>query len=91
MKMGGCMELTSRDTLDTTTASETADSRLGDTLDVVAKNLAVTLSTALAEALATFTACIRACQRYRSVCKRSRRDRDGQTPWVRVETYVQSF
>jgi hypothetical protein len=43
-----------RDTLDTTTTSETADGRLGDTLDVVAKNLSVTLSTTLAEALATF-------------------------------------
>ena len=28
-----------RDTLDTTTTSETTDGRLGDTLDVVAKNL----------------------------------------------------
>jgi hypothetical protein len=34
-----------RDTLDTTTASETADGRLGDTLDVVAQNLAVAFST----------------------------------------------
>jgi len=44
------------DTLDTTTTSETSDGRLGDTLDVVAKNLSVTLSTTLAEALATFAA-----------------------------------
>jgi hypothetical protein len=44
------------DTLDTTTASETADSGLGDTLDVVAENLAVTLGAALAETLATFAA-----------------------------------
>jgi hypothetical protein len=45
-----------RDTLDTTTACETADSGLGDTLDVVAKNLPVALGSALAEALATFAA-----------------------------------
>lgn len=45
-----------RDTLDTTTASETADSGLGDTLDVVTKNLPVTLGSALAETLATFAA-----------------------------------
>ena len=38
-----------RDTLDTTTASETADGGLGDALDVVAKDLAVTLGAALAE------------------------------------------
>jgi hypothetical protein len=46
-----------RDTLDTTTTSETADSGLGDTLDVVTKNLSVTLGSTLAEALATFAAC----------------------------------
>ena len=45
-----------RDTLDTATASETTDGGLGDTLDVVTKNLSVTLGTALAEALATFAA-----------------------------------
>jgi hypothetical protein len=42
-----------RDTLDTTTTSETADSGLCDTLDVVAQNLAVTLGTTLSETLAT--------------------------------------
>ena len=47
---------TGRDTLDTTTTCETADGGLGDTLDVVTKNLAVTLGSALAEALATFSA-----------------------------------
>jgi len=46
-----------RDTLDTTTTGETADRGLGDTLDVVAENLAVTLGSTLAEALATFAAC----------------------------------
>jgi len=45
-----------RDTLHTTTTSETADSGLGDTLDVVAQNLSVALSTALAEALAALAA-----------------------------------
>lgn len=45
------------DTLDTATASQTADSGLGDTLDVVAQNLPVALGTALSEALAAFSAC----------------------------------
>ncbi len=48
--------LTGRDTLDTTTTSQTTDGRLGDSLDVVSQNLPVTLRTALAEALATFAA-----------------------------------
>ena len=43
-----------RDTLDTTPTSEAADGGLGNTLDVVAKNLAVTLGAALAKALASF-------------------------------------
>ena len=50
-----------RDALDATTASQAADSRLGDALDVVTKNLAVALGTALAEsftALATSRHCI---------------------------------
>ena len=46
----------SRDTLDTATTSETTDSGLGDTLDVVTKNLSVTLGSALAETLSTFAA-----------------------------------
>jgi hypothetical protein len=41
------------DTLDTTTASETADSGLGDTLDVVAQDLAVTLGATLSKTLST--------------------------------------
>jgi hypothetical protein len=45
-----------RDTLDTTTTSETSDGGLGDTLDVVTKNLAVTLGAALAETLAALAA-----------------------------------
>jgi hypothetical protein len=44
------------DTLDTATAGETADGGLGDTLDVVAKNLAVALGTTFAEAFAALAA-----------------------------------
>ena len=47
---------TSRNTLDTATTSETTDSRLGDALDVVAQDLAVTLGAALAETLAALAA-----------------------------------
>lgn len=50
--------LTGRDTLDTTTTGETANGGLRDTLDVVAKNLAVTLGTTLSETLATLSACV---------------------------------
>lgn len=39
------------DTLDTSTTSETTDGGLGDTLNVVAKNLAVALGSALSESL----------------------------------------
>jgi hypothetical protein len=46
----------STDTLDTTTTSETADSWLCDALDVITKNLAVTLGSALAKTLSTFSA-----------------------------------
>jgi hypothetical protein len=51
------MSLTGRDTLDTTTTSETSNGGLGNTLDVVTKNLPVTLGAALAEALAALAAC----------------------------------
>jgi len=44
-----------RNTLDTTTTRETTDGGLGDTLDVVTQDLAVTLGSALAEALATLS------------------------------------
>ena len=44
-----------RDALDATTASETADSRLSDALDVVAEDLAMALGAALAETLATLS------------------------------------
>jgi uncharacterized phosphosugar-binding protein len=45
-----------RDTLDTATTGETSDSGLGNTLDVVTKNLAVTLGATLAEALSALAA-----------------------------------
>ena len=48
---------TGRDTLDTATTSQTTDSRLGYALDVVTKNLSVTLGSTLAETLSTFAAC----------------------------------
>ena len=44
------------DTLDTATTSETADGGLGDSLDVIAKDLAVTLRASLSETFASFTA-----------------------------------
>ena len=43
------------DTLDTTTAGQTTNSGLGDTLDVVTQDLAMALSTTLAETLATLS------------------------------------
>jgi hypothetical protein len=43
-------------TLDTTTTSETSDSWLGDTLDVVSQDLAVTLGSTLSETLTTLSA-----------------------------------
>jgi hypothetical protein len=49
-------QLTGRDTLDATTTRQAAYGRLRDTLDVITKNLPMTLCTALAKALATFSA-----------------------------------
>ena len=45
-----------RDTLDATTTGKTADSRLGDALDVVTQDLAMTLRASLTQTLASFTA-----------------------------------
>jgi len=45
-----------RDTLDATTTSETPNGRLGDTLDVVTKDLAMTLGSSLSESLSSFSA-----------------------------------
>ena len=43
------------DTLDTATTSETTDGGLGDALDVVAKDLAVTLGASLSKTFASFS------------------------------------
>ncbi len=44
-----------RDTLDSTTTSQTTDGRLGDTLDVITEYLPVTLGATLSESLSSFT------------------------------------
>ncbi len=44
-----------RDTLDTTTTSQTADCWLCDTLDVITKHLAMTLGATLSQTFASFT------------------------------------
>jgi hypothetical protein len=46
----------SRDTLDSTSASKTTDRRLGDTLDVITKNFAMTLGSSLAQSFASLSA-----------------------------------
>ena len=43
------------DTLDTTSASKTADGRLGDTLDIVTQDLPVTLGAPLSKTFSSFT------------------------------------
>ena len=55
---------TGRDTLDTATTRETTDGRLCYALDVVTKNLSVTLGSTFAEALSTFSACVDASVGY---------------------------
>ena len=45
-----------RDTLDTSTTCQTADGRLGDTLDVITQHLAMTLSATLSESLSSLSA-----------------------------------
>ena len=44
----------SRDAFYTSTTCQTADGRLGDTLDVITKNLAVTLGASLSKSLSSF-------------------------------------
>ena len=44
----------SGDTLDTASASQTTDSGLGDTLDVITQHLTMTLSASLSKTLASF-------------------------------------
>lgn len=48
--------LTGRDTLDTTTTGQATNSGLGDTLNVVAKDLAMTLGSSLSKTLSTLSA-----------------------------------
>lgn len=55
--MNAQVELTGRDTFDTATTGKTSDSRLSYALDIVTKNLSVSLGSALSEALSTFAAC----------------------------------
>lgn len=55
---------TGGNTLDASTTGETANGGLGDALDVVTEDLAVTLRAAFAEALATFSACGGRCVSY---------------------------
>ncbi len=43
------------DTLDTTTSGKTADGRLGDTLDIVSQDLAVSLRASFAKSFSTFS------------------------------------
>ncbi len=50
-----------RNALDTTTASQSANGGLGDTLDVIAQDLAVTLRAALAETFAAFATSAHCC------------------------------
>ena len=45
----------SRNTLYTTSTRKTTDGRLGDTLDVITKNLSVTLGASLSESLSSFS------------------------------------
>ena len=50
-----------RNTLDTTTTSETSDSWLCDSLDVVPKDLPVTLGTSLSKTFASLTSAGHVC------------------------------
>ena len=43
-----------RDTLDTTTTSQTTDSGLGDTLDVITQHLTMTLGASLSQSFSSF-------------------------------------
>ena len=50
-----------RDTLDTTTTRQTADGRLGDTLDVITQHLPVPLGTSLSKPLSTLASACHGC------------------------------
>ena len=58
----------SGDSLDTTSAGQTTDSWLGNTLDVVTKNFPVTLSATLTQTLSTFTTSRHSCYSESSNC-----------------------
>jgi len=45
----------SRDSLDSTSSCQSSDGRLGDTLDVVSQDLAMSLGTSLTQTLSSFT------------------------------------
>ena len=49
------------DSLDTASSSQTTDGWLGDTLDVITKNLSVTLGAAFAETFTSFTTTRHVC------------------------------
>ena len=49
-------ELTGRDTLDTTSTSETADGGLGDALDVVSQDFAMPLGSSFSQSLSSLSA-----------------------------------
>ena len=49
------------DTLHTTTTSETTDSGLGDTLDVITKDLTVTLGASLSQSFSSFSSARHVC------------------------------
>ena len=62
-----------RDTLDSTTASQTPDGGLGDALDVVPQHLAVPLGASLSQSLASFAASSHGSYSDRTDVVRSRR------------------
>lgn len=95
-KVVSCSEqLTGRNTLDTTSTSETSDSGLGDTLDVVSQDLSVTLGTTLAETLSALAACEDKCklgeETREARPQRVECDRASMQVQRRGVTYVQSL
>ena len=50
-----------RDTLDTTTTCQTADGRLGDTLDVITQHLPVAFGASLSKPLSSFASACHGC------------------------------
>ena len=51
-----------RDTLDTTTTCQTADGRLGDTLDVITQHLPVAFGASLSKPLSSFASACHCCE-----------------------------